>query len=244
MQKVFEKYHHKYEPYSLFERFLEYVIACFNESTAPLERPYDKEEGTACMELLNEWVLTMQDLLQSNEWYDLLGDVYMNYLSGTMKKKWTGQYFTPMNICTFMSKIVEPGEQCGELIMDNACGSGRMLLAGHVVHPGNYCCAQDLDRICCLMTVCNFIIHGVRGEVVWGDGLDPLDFRQGWKTNGMLNVIGIPTVRSIDKMESILYRNGLAMLARANEKKSEATPPKPQKQMNDGYQGSLFDDIE
>lgn len=65
MIQVFEKYRHKFEPYSLFERFMEFVISGFDITFSAIERPFSKEESEACMELL--------------------GDVYMDYLSGTMK---------------------------------------------------------------------------------------------------------------------------------------------------------------
>lgn len=124
-----------------------------------------------------------------------------------------------------MAKITDPSEKTGERIMDCACGSGRMLLASHVLHPGNYCCAQDMDRICCLMTVCNFIIHGVNGEVVWGDSLDPTDYRDGWRTNEALNALGVPCVRRMDKMEATSYLSGLAMMAERQESvEKKATP--------------------
>lgn len=226
---VFEKYRHKYEPYALFERFLEFVIVGFDQTFSKIGRPFDENEGTACMELFGEWTQIMNDQLKHREWYDLLGEVYMNYLSGTMKKHWTGQYFTPMHMCDMMAQIADPGEVVGERIMDCACGSGRMLLAAHILHLGNYCYAQDLDRVCCLMTVCNFIIHGVKGEVVWGDCLNQVDYRGGWKTNELLGIIGVPCVRTMDKMESMSYRNGLLMLAKMDAEdtnKSKSTKEK------------------
>lgn len=222
MISVFEKHRHKFDPYRLFERFMEFVIVGFDITFSKVETPFSNDEVEPCMELLSTWVASMNEALKHNEWYDILGEVYMNYLSGTMKKHWTGQYFTPIHICDFMAKILEPGEKAGEKIMDNACGSGRMLLAAHVVHPGNYCYAQDMDRICCLMTVCNFIIHGVNGEVVWGNSLDPTDYRAGWRTNEVLNITGVPCVRVIDKMESTSYRYGLSMIEDVSEKKTEA----------------------
>ncbi len=225
MMAVFEKYRHKYEPYKLFERFMEFVIAGFDITFSTIERPFSSEEAEPCAEMLNAWVMSMNDILKSKEWYDILGDIYMNYIAGTMTKQWSGQFFTPMHICDFMAKITEPGENVGESVMDSACGSGRMLLAAHIIHPGNYCCAQDMDRICCLMTVCNFIIHGVRGEVVWGNSLDPLDYRAGWKVNETLNLVGIPGVRKMDKMEAISYRNGLKMMEEISPEKDKTTPP-------------------
>lgn len=248
MANVFDKYRHKYEPYFLFERFLEFVITGFDQTFSPLKRPFDNDEKSICMEIFGEWTLSMQDCLQSHEWYDLLGDLYMNYLSGTMKKKWTGQFFTPMHICDFMAKILDPGEHVGEKVMDNACGSGRMLLAAHMARPGNYCCAQDMDRICCLMTVCNFIIHGVNGEVVWGDSLDPSDYREGWRTNELLSVIGVPCVRSMGKMESLIYRSGLDMISKSPESpnvKENRTKTKSRKDEKsfENLQLSLFDEL-
>lgn len=250
MIAVFEKYRNRFEPYRLFERFMEFVIAGFDITFPKLEQPFEREEGEVCMELLSVWTTTMNEVLKTKEWYDILGDVYMNYLSGTMKKQWTGQFFTPMHICELMARITAPGENGGETIMDCCCGSGRMLLASHIVHPGNYCYAQDMDRICCLMTVCNFIIHGVRGEVLWGDSLDPLDYRDGWKVNETLNILGVPGVRKMDKMESPTYRSGLKMVAeRELECKDEpiatkapvAKQKKSSSKLNEPIQYSLFE---
>lgn len=217
MIRVFEKYRHKLEPYRLFERFMEFVINGFDITFSTIEKPFNKEESEACMELLNAWITSMNEALKHKEWYDLLGEVYMDYLSGTMKKHWTGQYFTPMYICDMMAQITDPGEKVGERVMDCACGSGRMLLASHILHPGNYCCAQDMDRICCLMTVCNFIIHGVNGEVVCGDSLNPADYREGWRTNELLSVMGIPTVRNMSKEESSTYLGSLSTMSERHD---------------------------
>lgn len=246
MIAVFEKYRNRFEPYSLFERFMEFMIAGFDITFTTLDRPFSKEEQVTCMELLNVWVTTMNEVLKTKEWYDILGEVYMNYLSCTMKKQWTGQFFTPIHICDLMAQIADPGENGRESIMDCCCGSGRMLLASHIIHPGNYCYAQDLNRICCLMTVCNFLIHGVRGEVVCGNSLDPTDYRDGWKVNETLNILGVPGVRKMDKMECAIYRSGIEMV---KEKLIEATPvsaetkvqPKAKtKKQNEPIQYTLF----
>lgn len=228
MIRVFEKYRHKYDAYALFERFMEFVIAGFDCTFSTFGKPFSQEEAEICVELLKTWLNSMNEALKHNEWYDLLGEVYMDYLSGTMKKQWTGQFFTPMNISDLMAKITDPGEIVGERVMDCACGSGRMLLAAHVLHPGNYCCAQDLDRICCLMTVCNFIIHGVNGEVICGDSLNPTDYRDGWRTNELLNVIGMPTVRKMSKEESSTYIGSLSTMSESKVVASNAnsTPTK------------------
>jgi type I restriction enzyme M protein len=243
MIAVLEKYRYKYDPANLFTRFMEYVITGFDQTFSPADKPFSQEEGQACHELMSAWILVMNDKLKSREWYDTLGEVYMEYISGSGKKHATGQYFTPMYICDFMTKIVAPGEHAGESVLDNACGSGRMLLAAHAEHPGNYCCAQDMDRMCCLMAVCNFIIHGVNGEVVWGNSLDPSDYREGWRTNELLHTIGVPCCRKMDMMESRTYRAGLSLLKKHQEETSNKdTSPqgKANKSVSPDGQMNLF----
>lgn len=214
---------------TVFQRFLEYVIAGFDTSCGKLEHPYDAKEGALCLSLFQEWVKIMHERVSDGGWYDLLGEWYMAGIAGAGKKSWTGQFFTPQHICDFMSGVLDPGEYAGEKVMDNACGSGRMLLAAHARHPRNYCCAQDLDRLCCLMTVCNFLIHGVNGEVVWGDGLDPTDFREGWRVNSQLGITGIPSVLPMDKSQSVIYQSNLT---RTTQPKKTMQIAEPQQQVS------------
>ena len=45
------------------------------------------------------------------------------------------------------------------------------LLSMHVLSPGNYYVAADLDLTCVKMTIANFLLHGVVGEVLWMNSL-------------------------------------------------------------------------
>lgn len=94
------------------------------------------------------------------------------------------------------------------------------------------------------MTVCNFIIHGVRGEVVCGNSLDPTDYREGWKINETLNLIGIPSARAMTKEESFSYRSGMAMMKEIKVESDEVKIPATviqQKKPQEPIQYSLFD---
>ena len=82
---------------------------------------------------------------------------------------------------------------------DPTCGSGRLLLAYHARNPGNYLIGEDINRTCCLMTVCNMLIHGCVGEVICHDSLNPGNFVDGWKVNPMLAWTGIPTVKRMNR---------------------------------------------
>lgn len=217
-----------YDITSLFERFLEYVLYGFDPSGIKIPVPYDARESKVCLELLEEWLQTMQYKTRNGGWYDLLGEIYMNTLTGAGKKSMTGQFFTPMHISDFLAKVTDNGREDRRVIMDNACGSGRMLLAAHAFQPSSYCFGKDLDRLCCLMAACNFMVHGIVGEVVWGDGLNADDFRCGWRINENLDLTGIPTVRKITKEESGFYMRHIAVSGqRAAEEKLPSNEEKP-----------------
>ena len=79
---------------------------------------------------------------------------------------------------------------------------------GNIVHLYDRECSvhEDIDRTCCLMTVCNFLIHGCVGEVIWHDSLNPDTYYDGWKVNERLAITGLPTIRRIAKEESVVWR--------------------------------------
>ncbi len=259
IEKVFERGGHRFDRTTMFERFLEFIIAGFDITGRQLERPFTPDESKFCMELMQEWLLIMQERLKSKEWYDLLGEIYMSGIASNGKKSVMGQFFTPMHICDFMSGITDPGENGGECVMDPCCGSGRMLLASHARHPGNFCCAQDLDRLCCLMAVCNFLVHGINGEVVWGNSLDPTDYREGWRINEMLGYTGIPTVTKMECHQSRIYRTSISAISKPAKaetnscsepevkKEPEKAPEKsvkPRKRVKECTQLSLFEEFQ
>lgn len=256
-EKVFEREGYRFESATMFERFLEFIIAGFDISGRKLDRPFTQEESSVCFSLMQEWLQIMRERTQTKGWYDILGEVYMSGIASSGKKSVTGQFFTPMHICDFMAQITCPGEKAREFVIDPCCGSGRMLLASHSYSPINYCCGQDLDRLCCLMAACNFLVHGINGEVVWGNSLDPTDYREGWRINETLSYTGIPTVTKMSCHESRIYRSGIMDLAERTSNKSEVqvvpasvVAPKPEKPVkakknnNEYVQLSLFEEYQ
>ncbi len=197
----------------VFDDFLQYIIYGFDCTFKKVDNwPYTHEQTKIFGDMFAEWVQIMSVMLNKRGWYDAFGDIYMELVSGKMRQQGNGQFFTPHTICDFMAKVtIDEGKHAGR-ISDCACGSGRCLLAANAISPGNYYVAQDVDRTCCLMTVCNFIIHGMVGEVIWGDALDPTNFHGGWKTNELLNTAGLPCVRAIEKHESQGYVNAMSAL--------------------------------
>ena len=163
-------YSNGYDPISVFNDFLRYVIHGFSPGAPPLmDWKYKRQQNRHFMEMLTGWIRLMQRELQSGGWFDAFGDLFMA-ISSKSGRQVNGQFFTPPDICDLMVLCTDSGETAiGKRICDPTCGSGRLLLAYHVRHLGNYLVAEDVSRTCCLMTVCNMLVHGCIGEVMVDD---------------------------------------------------------------------------
>lgn len=192
-----------YDPLTVFNDFLTFVIHGFSPGAPPLKSwKYKRQQNAAFMGMVNEWVRLMQSRLKEDDsWYDPFGDIYMAFSSAGSKQA-QGQFFTPVPICELMTACADTGEHLpGQRMGDPTCGSGRLLLAWHVRNLGGYLVGEDINRTCCLMTVCNMLIHGCVGEVIWHDSLQPEKFNDGWLVNPVLTRTGIPTIRKMSEEE-------------------------------------------
>lgn len=95
---------------------------------------------------------------------DPFGDFFMEHLGNNYK----GQFFTPETLCEMIAKM-----QIGTKLPDKAtvadpcCGSGRLLLAAAKINRNALFYAMDIDLTCCKMTVINFLLNTLCGEVTW-----------------------------------------------------------------------------
>ncbi|MCP3929327.1 MAG: N-6 DNA methylase [Bacteroidetes bacterium] len=168
----------------VFDDFLVYIISFFTPVVKPIvEWKYSPEQNAVFHTMLIEWVKIMEKQIYLKQWYDAFGDLYMGLIAGSSRTSGRGQFFTPPEICDLMTSAMGDKDIIGKYVSDPTCGSGRTLLSWHVQHLGNYLCAEDIDRTCCMMTVCNMLIHGCEGEVIWHNSLEPDSFLGGWKVN-------------------------------------------------------------
>lgn len=103
-----------------------------------------------------------------------------------LHNKWTGQFFTPGNVCEMMGSMA-----CGDEIQEKvrnkgyitlnepACGSGAMVIGFCKAMKDrglNYCSqvvvtAQDIDFKCVAMTYLQLSLYGVPAVVIHGNTL-------------------------------------------------------------------------
>lgn len=174
-----------------FEKMLECIVQdCCSNYECP--REFTPELHNAFHLLFIGWCECACAGIQERRWVDIPGTIYEE-IAAMGDKKHFGQFFTPEHICELMTRLTCQEEHpAGQSINDPACGSGRNLLCFNALNPGkNYFVGQDLDRTCVLMTLINFFLHGVVGEVIWGNTLT-MEIRQRFIVNDRLYKAGDP----------------------------------------------------
>lgn len=236
--KVFDQFTYRFDAATAFHDYLDYCIYVFNTGRDPreierLKQTY-REYYDVFPELFREHILAQQAALDGGrQWYDLLGTFY-EAISSRSKSQALGQFFTPETVCDMMAQMAGPtvDEGAGKRINDPACGSGRTLLATHVLAPGNYLYGDDLDPMCAKMCAINFALHGVVGQVCCTNSLWPEEWRFGYEINSHLNTIGLISLRPIQRFESYSYKHWLTI------KPSERA--EPERKQNAGDQLKIF----
>lgn len=142
---------------------------------------YTQEEMALFGTLFHDMVME----LEKNPNQDYLGELYMSLELGN---KWTGQFFTPYNVCKAMAEIQcdsslkERIRQEGWIaVNDPACGAGALLVAvanqmretkvGVNYQQNVLFTAQDIDELAAYMCYIQLSLHGCPGYVIIGDTL-------------------------------------------------------------------------
>lgn len=118
---------------------------------------------------------------------DPFGDYFMEHFASRI----TGQFFTPVSICDLTAEI-SGVRNCkpGQTICDPTCGSGRTLLAAAKIQREAIFFGADIDVTCCKMTVLNFLMNTMRGEVAWMDSIRMKHWKS-WRIDQVMGGNGI-----------------------------------------------------
>ena len=199
--QIFQNLIRKYDASVVYDDFMDYIIHGFSlEQGLAWNMQYNYDENLLFSNMYVEYVKVMNQKIgvEGLPWYDFFGTYYEAEIINKSNRKDAGQFFTPPNISDLMAHLIkEPQNQKG-VITDPTAGSGRNLLSYNHLHPGMWMIAQDLDLTCVKMCICNFMFHGIRGEVYWMDSLSMKVF-DAWFVNGALSAThGVPHVMKMD----------------------------------------------
>jgi len=114
-----------------------------------------------------QWLLDMGKEME-DEQVDVLGD----FFQGAITHGEHGQFFTPMNVCLLMAQLSK-SKTPKPTVNDPACGSGRTLIAYHLVHKPKNTIYTGIDKslTCVRMTAINMCMFGMNGVTMHGNTL-------------------------------------------------------------------------
>ena len=154
--------------WTVFNDFLDYSMLMMRwwdikaENFIELEKKYPKHHA----QLFAEAYFSMADMADGDGagFKDPFGNFFMEHLSNNYK----GQFFTPESVCEIIAKM-QIGTELPDkaTVADPCCGSGRLLLAAAKINRKALFYGMDVDLTCCKMTVINFMLNTLAGEVTW-----------------------------------------------------------------------------
>lgn len=195
-KKIFDELSINHGDENVFNDFLNWIVSNFSRTIKwqPL-CAYKPCEARLFLNLFSEYINIIGPKLHKHLCYDFFGQYYEFILSNKHICEELGQFYTSKD--TVMVNI-----RNGDTVFDPTCGSGRLLISAHVKEPGLILLGMDKSLTFCMMTVCNILVHGGVGEVVWRDSLNSDDWRKGWRINEHFPKTHTSGVREISKHES------------------------------------------
>jgi type I restriction-modification system DNA methylase subunit len=182
LQQITNRHH----IHNVFDDFLQMTVSAYcigkdEENYKQSAKRYNEEEIKKFGDCLGALILDYQN--ESNatsNWNDVIGTIFEEL---QLTNSNTGQFFTPKSLCDLMAKITESDIKEGT-VNDPSCGSARNLVAHARLEPNNrfnfFYVGQDLDLRCCLMSVINLVMYGMKGIIIHSNTLT-MEIYKGWR---------------------------------------------------------------
>lgn len=168
----------------VFDDFLQMAVCAYSLGRSEdiylqIAKKYDADELQGFGKALGALVM-QHEQTNTEGWNDYLGNYFEEFGQSNAK---TGQFFTPVTICNLIAQMTDNGASEGT-VNDPSCGSSRNLIAHAWLNPMNrfnfFYFGQDLDKRCCLMSVLNFVMFGMKGIIIHMNTIS-LEIYSGWR---------------------------------------------------------------
>lgn len=185
--KILNKIAYRVNINKVFSDFIQIVVSSFcngldEKNYEDAIKNYNDEEKKLFSEAFGTLILDY-DKISSKDgtWGDIIGNIFEE-VNSKHTASYNGQFFTPLSICNLMAEMHRDKE--GETVNDPSCGSSRNLIAHSRLNHNNrfdfFYSGYDIDYRCCLMSVINFLMYGLKGVIIHCDTLS-LEIYKGWR---------------------------------------------------------------
>jgi type I restriction-modification system DNA methylase subunit len=184
--KALEKIASNQHIHNVFDDFLQMTVSAFcmkkdEENYLNRAKKYNESQIQMFSEAL---ACLFEDYENQSDgdggWNDIIGNCFEELLLSNAK---TGQFFTPKTLCDLMAQLTQSDLTEGT-VNDPSSGSSRNLIAHSRLNKDNrfnfFYVAQDLDIRCCLMSVINYVMYGMKGIIIHSNTLT-MEIYKGWR---------------------------------------------------------------
>ncbi|WP_121812082.1 HsdM family class I SAM-dependent methyltransferase [Mucilaginibacter kameinonensis] len=235
---LFEQFAYTQNEAAALNDFLDYFLLAFRyHETAEEQKPaLETLINHPKRELLSKMLIEVGEL--SENFNDPLGELCETLIS----KGRNGQFFTPGPIKDLLTALVyDSNAKQGDMVLDPACGSGRMLLSAAKRNRHRLFYGADIDPLCCKMALMNMLLHSLTGEIAHMDSLSNKFFHGYVIGTVLLNGHHHPYYKPFtDPEQSRIW-------LRSKENPSQEAVTDPSESMRQpserGVQGNLFDEL-
>ena len=121
---------------------------------------------------LTEKLMNIYDpkILRS-DYYDHLGEMYLEKVISSNQAQRQGQFLTPMHVAQMTAAMTIGETDKPVRVLDPCVGTGRMLMAAHKQAPNAKLFGVDLDQRMVRIAFTNFAIHDISGYLLHADSL-------------------------------------------------------------------------
>ncbi len=161
------KFHYSVKSWDNFVEFL----AVDNCGSLFLQLDHKFEWLFEDSKLANSLMQTYDPELLRSDYYDHLGEMYLEKLVGTRQAQERGQFLTPMNVADSMAAMTIGQTDKPVRVLDPCVGTGRLLMAAHKQAPNALLFGVDVDLRALRIAFTNFAIHGISGYLLHADSL-------------------------------------------------------------------------
>lgn len=176
------------EKRTMLENMYDTLQAKFHDSTKSWDRLIEFLAVDNCAPLILQinhklnWLFQDSKLAQKlinaydpaalkSDYYDHLGEMYLEKIVGRAAVQRSGQFLTPVNVADMMADMNIGRTDEKKTVLDPAVGSGRLLMAAHKVAPNALLFGVDIDLRMLRITYTNFAIHNISGYLLHADSL-------------------------------------------------------------------------
>ena len=174
------------DPIKAWDSFIEFLAVdncppIFNQLDHKFEWLFEDKE------LADEIIKTYDVDLLKSDYYDHLGEMYLEKIVSKNEASRKGQFLTPMNVADAMADMTIEKTENSIKILDPAVGTGRLLMAAHKKAPNGLLFGVDIDLRALRVAFTNFAIHNISGYLLNADSLyheidiSKVEGAQNWK---------------------------------------------------------------